>query len=824
MRGQAPWFRWCFACNALGVRTSPPANEPKRTGAEVCLSAEHKRADFNTEGTEDTETEKRGSGRARSLRLWALRAIALLAAGGLHGCGGGGGTVGPPPPPPQIQVTVAPKSGSVILGNTTNFSGSVSNSADQAVNWSVNGVAGGNALVGTISASGVYTAPVDLPSPATVTVTATSRADGTKSDSAAVTVTSDIAVNIAPNSGSVELGAVASLRATVTSSGHPDMAVRWSLSGGACPGSCGGVDSSGNYTAPGILPAASSVTVTATSVADPSKQAPVTLNLTSNFTLQLTAPASLPAGGSATIVATLTPVPGSNPSSVLNWSVSGTGCSGASCGTLSTVTTQSTGSNAMTESATYTAPSQAPSPNTVTILAMPQADATKKAQASIAIQPGVAVSVTPGTATLAVNHRVTLTAQVSGTANTAVSWSANGVAGGNATVGQICVVGSSPCQTVTSGNTLQVDYVAPGTGPAPNPVMVQATSTAEETKSGSAQVTVINHVLVSVQPPSATLAPLSQQTFAASVLGASNQSVVWQVQGAACAAAGACGTVDANGIYTAPMSAPTPNALQVVAISRDDTAQSGAANVTVSTGANILGLHPASVYAGGANGFTLRADGSGFAASTPGPGSTLLIGGTARTTACSSATECTAPVTAADVATDGSVTVQVRNPSGTSSNAVALIVAAPNAADEVISLTGAAPTVTGKDIVVVEPTTAGISSPGNPLDLNVAAIGAFSTANNSCALTGNPVALVRPANGTASVDVCLFSQSGFDISMTYAVSGSGDVAVITKQPAGLGIIHLTLQVAANAVTGARTLFIQNTNLDKTAASGALEVQ
>jgi hypothetical protein len=48
--------------------------------------------------------------------------------------------------------------------------------------------------------------------------------------------------------------------------------------------------------------------------------------------------------------------------------------------------------------------------------------------------------------------------------------------------------------------------------------------------------------------------------------------------------------------------------------------------------------------------------------------------------------------------------------------------------------------------------------------------------------------------------------------------------VISKQPAGLGIIHLTLQIPATTAPGARTLFIQNTNLDKTAASGALEVE
>ncbi len=60
--------------------------------------------------------------------------------------------------------------------------------------------------------------------------------------------------------------------------------------------------------------------------------------------------------------------------------------------------------------------------------------------------------------------------------------------------------------------------------------------------------------------------------------------------------------------------------------------------------------------------------------------------------------------------------------------------------------------------------------------------------------------------------------------MSYTVSGPGDIAVIAKQPAGLGIIHVTLQIASSALPGARSLFIQNANLDKTAASGALEVE
>ncbi len=248
------------------------------------------------------------------------------------------------------------------------------------------------------------------------------------------------------------------------------------------------------------------------------------------------------------------------------------------------------------------------------------------------------------------------------------------------------------------------------------------------------------------------------------------------------------------------------------------------ANVTISTGANILTLHPASVYAGAANGFTLRVDGSGFVATSPGPGSALLIAGTARTTTCTTASECTAPVTPADVAAAGSITVQIQNPTGTKSNAVPLVVAAANVSDEVISLTSALAAASGKDIVVVEPTTAGVSMPGADVDLNVAALGAFSVTNNSCALGGNPIAIMRPAAGTATSDICLFAQSGLDSSMAFTVSGPGDVTVISKQPAGLGIIHLTLQIPATALTGARTLFIQSTNLDKTAASGALVIR
>jgi len=754
-------------------------------------------------------------------------ACVLLAMGAWTlSCGGGGaGSVTPPPPPPpSIQVVVSPNPGTVLLGETLAFTASVSNSTDTTVVWGVNGVTGGSPQAGTVSADGLYRAPADLPQGGTVQVTATSHADSSKFATVSVTVSSDIAVSISPGTASVELGAAQTFHASISSNGKPDPAIRWSLSGSACPTACGSVDTNGIYTAPQTLPGNASVTMTATSAADPSKQNSASVLITSNFTLQLSAPASLQPGVTAALVATMTPVHGSNPSNSLSWSLFGAGCSGSACGILTVTTTQSAGGNAVADTANYTAPVIAPQPNTVTVTVTPQADPTKKQQANITIVQGASLGISPSTATLAGNHRITLTASLSGATSNVLNWNVGGVPGGNATLGQICVVGSSPCQSLSTGTSTQADYLAPGSIPAPNPVSVTVTSASNPSLTASAQITVINHVLVSVQPNNVTLPPLGVQGFTASVLGTSDQSVVWQIQGTGCTPNSVCGLITTAGTYTAPAAAPTPNALMVVAISEDDGTQSGSANVTISNGPNILSLHPASVYAGGADGFTVRVDGSGFVPSQPGPGSLLLIGGTARVTTCDNVNSCSAPVTSTDVALAGNLSVQVENPGASSSNIVDLVIVTPGSGEDVITLNSSSTAATGKDITVVEPTSAGLDTSEGNLDLEVAAIGTFTTSSNTCTLAGNPIPLARPSSGTAAADICLFSQAGFDTSMSYTVSGSGDVAVIAKQPAGLGIIHLTLQIPASAAPGARTLFIQNANLDRTAASGALEIQ
>lgn len=88
-----------------------------------------------------------------------------------------------------VSVTVSPASASVRLRKTRQFSATVSNTADIRVTWQVNGITGGNGAVGKISLTGLYAAPVSVPSPAEVTVRAVSVADTTQSGTAAVTIT-----------------------------------------------------------------------------------------------------------------------------------------------------------------------------------------------------------------------------------------------------------------------------------------------------------------------------------------------------------------------------------------------------------------------------------------------------------------------------------------------------------------------------------------------------------------------------------------------------------------------------------------------------------
>lgn len=84
-------------------------------------------------------------------------------------------------------VVVSPIKARVYFGESAQFSAQVFPSTlDQSVNWSVNGVIGGNATIGTISTTGIYSAPNTAF--ASVTIRATSVADNAPFAEAQVTV------------------------------------------------------------------------------------------------------------------------------------------------------------------------------------------------------------------------------------------------------------------------------------------------------------------------------------------------------------------------------------------------------------------------------------------------------------------------------------------------------------------------------------------------------------------------------------------------------------------------------------------------------------
>jgi serine protease len=100
-----------------------------------------------------------------------------------------------------ITVTISPTTASVQAGGgTQTFTGAAQNATNAGVTYAVNGVAGGNTTVGTITPFGVYTAPTTVPSPATVTVTAASVQDPTRTASAQVTITAPPAPTTPPAS------------------------------------------------------------------------------------------------------------------------------------------------------------------------------------------------------------------------------------------------------------------------------------------------------------------------------------------------------------------------------------------------------------------------------------------------------------------------------------------------------------------------------------------------------------------------------------------------------------------------------------------------
>jgi hypothetical protein len=93
----------------------------------------------------------------------------------------------PAPAPVSVVLSVVPSKATVSASQTHAFSAAVSGSSNTGVTWSV------SPNIGIVTAAGVYAAPATISKPQTVTVTAKSLADPSKSASATIWLTAPVA-------------------------------------------------------------------------------------------------------------------------------------------------------------------------------------------------------------------------------------------------------------------------------------------------------------------------------------------------------------------------------------------------------------------------------------------------------------------------------------------------------------------------------------------------------------------------------------------------------------------------------------------------------
>ncbi|MGA2647543.1 MAG: glycosyl hydrolase family 28-related protein [Candidatus Sulfotelmatobacter sp.] len=211
-------------------------------------------------------------------------AVPLLLLSSLYlislGCGGSlpGNVPLPVPskgPAGAAFVSISPKTAVLGAGNSLQFTATSSGPLTADLEWLANGVPGGNSATGTISRSGLYTAPQQVTSNAEIVIAVNSKAAPAKGTTATVAVMpglTPITVSLAPVVASLYTSQVQQFTATVK--GTTNQGVSWFVNGNqGGDSSVGTISSTGAYTAPVSPPAVPSVTITATSAYDAASSA-----------------------------------------------------------------------------------------------------------------------------------------------------------------------------------------------------------------------------------------------------------------------------------------------------------------------------------------------------------------------------------------------------------------------------------------------------------------------------------------------------------------------------------------------------------------------
>jgi uncharacterized protein (TIGR03437 family) len=264
--------------------------------------------------------------------------------------------------PTVVTVTVTASTTTPAAGQTVNLTAVVQGTSQTAVTWSSNAAVGvftpGTGLTAT------YTAPNPIAASASIKITATLNVDNSISGSATITLDA-VAVSISPTSATLSSQQTQQFTATVT---NGSKGVTWSISPVV-----GSIDQTGNYTAPFSITASQKVTVTATSVDDPTKSASATVTLSPAAAVTVSispSTVSLTAGATQQFTATVT---NATTTGVI-WSISpATGAAG---------TIDQTGN--------YTAPSTITA-TTATITATSLQDPTKTGTATVTLTTVIGV-------------------------------------------------------------------------------------------------------------------------------------------------------------------------------------------------------------------------------------------------------------------------------------------------------------------------------------------------------------------------------------------------------------------------------------------------
>jgi len=268
-----------------------------------------------------------------------------------------------------ISVSVDPMSVTVPVGSAKQLTAKVTGTANTAVIWTVSGIIGGNSVVGTISSTGLYTAPASPPKGYSVTVKATSTADPSAAGTCKVTIRYQTPTITSVNPNPLAPGAFS---LTVTGSRFVSGAqVLWN----GAPITTNFVSTS-QFTASGSAAQLGSATVCVANPGPSSVSSLVTVSVVSSVILTVSPPsASVVAGGTQQFQAVVS----GTANNIVTWKVNG-------------VAGGDSGSGTITPAGLYTAPSVIPLSGMVTIAALSAADGLTQGTATVNIQDASAIA------------------------------------------------------------------------------------------------------------------------------------------------------------------------------------------------------------------------------------------------------------------------------------------------------------------------------------------------------------------------------------------------------------------------------------------------